>query len=409
MNFSLGASKIITPGEMIENAFICIEDDKIKEIGKSKPENLLIQDKIIVYPGLINSHDHLIGAYYPKAGKGPYLNWLPWDNDLKKAKVYEERGKIANSDLYYISCYRHLVSGVVTVSDHIPHFLCDQFIPKMPIRVIENFTLAHECSSYDLKWGSGIENEYQKAAKNNWPFITHINEGWDNEAKNGVNYLIEKNALTENTVLIHGLSYSMEDIRNIARHNANHVWCPISNYYMFEKVAKVKEMRELGVNVAIGTDSPMSGGVNLLEEMRFGKRIYKEIYSEELEDKTLFEMATINGARAFKIDHYTGTLEPGKIADMLVLKDIGTDPYSALVQAKLEDILLVVYKGEPVYADETFESLFKTLKISFKRVNINKAKKLVKYGENYPDINEIMNRIKANVGYEKRLPFVPIS
>ena len=62
----------------------------------------------------------------------------------------------------------------------------------------------------------------------------------------------------------------------------------------------------------------------------------------------------------------------------------------------------------PIDADETFESLFKTLKISYKRVNINKAKKIVKCGENYPDINEIMSRVKANVGYEKRLPFVPI-
>jgi cytosine/adenosine deaminase-related metal-dependent hydrolase len=278
----------------------------------------------------------------------------------------------------------------------------------MPVRIVENFTLAHECSQYDLKWGDGVEVEYGRAKENDWPFITHINEGWDEEAKRGISYLVAKNALTENTVLIHGLSYSMEDIHNIAKFRANHVWCPISNYYMFEKVAKVKEMRELGINVAIGTDSPMSGGVNILEEMRFGKRIYKEIYNEELEDKAVCEMVTINGAKAFRIDKFTGSIEPGKNADLLVLKDEGEDPYTTLVQAKLEDILIVIYNGEPVYADETFESLFKTLKIPYKRVNINKARKIVKYGENYPDINEIMNRVKANVGYEKRLPFVPI-
>jgi cytosine/adenosine deaminase-related metal-dependent hydrolase len=408
MNFSIGVNKIITPDTVIDKAYISIEDGKIKEINKSKPENLALKGDYLLFPGLINSHDHLIGGYYPKAGKGPYINWLPWDYDLKKAKVYEERGKIANLDLYYLSCYRLLVSGVTSVSDHVVHALVDAFADKMPIHVLKEFSLAHECSSYDLRWGAGIEVEHKKALENNEPFITHINEGFDEEARKGISYLLEKKALSEHTVLIHGIAYSDEDIKNIARQGANHVWCPQSNYYMFGITSRIKEIREHGINVSLGTDSPMSGGQNLLEEARFGKRLYKEMYSEELEDKALVMMMTKNGAKALRLLKRTGTVEEGKDADILLIKDTGADPYSALVNAKLSDIMLLVYKGHPVYADESLESLFNTLKISYKRINIDKVSKLMYYGENYPDLAEILDRIKSNVGYNKKVPFLPV-
>lgn len=408
MNFSLGVSKIITPDEVIDNAFISIENDLIKEISTSKPENVVASGNYLLFPALVNSHDHLIGAYYPKAGAGPYLNWLPWDNDLKKAKVYEERGKNSVPDLYYISCYRLLIGGVTTVSDHVPHILTDNFNGIMPIRVIQKFGLAHEASSYDLKWGDGVEIEYQRSVENNWPFITHICEGWDDEARNGVKYLNKVGALSDHTVLIHGIAYADEDIKTLAQNNVNHVWCPISNYYMFNKTSKIKELLSNGVNVGLGTDSPMSGGLNLLEEMRFAKRLYKEIYGEILDDKEIVKMATINGARCFRLQNKLGTIEEGKIADLLLIKDTGNDPYTSLVEAKHSDIMLVVHKGEPIYGDETFESLFKTLKISYKRVNIDKTKKILKTDKFYPDLKEIMNRVKANVGYDKILPFLPV-
>lgn len=408
MNFGIGATKVITPTEIIDKAYVQIDEGIIKELSTKKPDNLALEGDYYMFPALINSHDHLIGAYYPKAGDGPYLNWLPWDNDLKKAKVYSERGKNSNLDLYYISCYRQLFSGVTTVSDHVPHVLVDPMVEKMPMRVIKNFGLAHECSAYDLKWGDGIEVEYKRSVENNWPFITHINEGWDDEARNGISYLVDLNALSDHTVLIHGISYSEKDIEEIAKHNANHIWCPTSNYYMFNKTSKIKEIREHGINVGIGTDSPMSGGLNLLEEMRFGKRLYYDLYNEELEDKALVEMATINGAKAFRLSNKLGTIEEGKIADIILIRDTGEDPYKSLVQAKLADIMLVVYNGEPVYGDESVESLFKTLKISHKRVNLDNTKKIIKIGKNFPDIKAILKRLNKNVGYDKNLPFVPV-
>ena len=49
-----------------------------------------------------------------------------------------------------------------------------------------------------------------------------------------------------------------------------------------------REFLDMGINVAIGTDSPMSGGLNLLHEMKYDKILYEDIYGEELRDETIF-------------------------------------------------------------------------------------------------------------------------
>ncbi|HSV56408.1 MAG TPA: hypothetical protein VLH39_04800, partial [Magnetospirillaceae bacterium] len=113
-----------------------------------------------VLPALVNIHDHFRGNYVPRIGpQGDsfYLNWSPWDNDLKSSPVYKERANITVEQMYFLSAYKNLFSGVATAHDHFPHEINEAFLPRLPIRVIEEYTLAHECSSFDLKWGNGIE------------------------------------------------------------------------------------------------------------------------------------------------------------------------------------------------------------------------------------------------------------
>jgi len=86
--------------------------------------------------------------------------------------------------------------------------------------------------------------------------VTHCSEGFDAETKNSVNVLAAKGALSEHTVLIHGIAFSNDDMKLLAKNRVNVVWCPASNLYMFETTARVKELREKSINVCLGTDSP---------------------------------------------------------------------------------------------------------------------------------------------------------
>ena len=357
----------------------------------------------IVFPGLINGHDHLLGNYYPRIGNGPYLNWLPWDNDLKSSPVYTERSKIPPKEIYLLAAYRNLLSGVTTVSDHIPHFVNAPYLSVVPIRIIKNYTLAHESSNYDLQWGDGIEIEYKKAITNNYPFITHIEEGYDQESETGIDKLLKLKAISDHTVLIHAIALSDKDIKIVAKHNANIIWCPNSNIFMFNRTGNVKKWLENNINVSLGTDSPASGGLNTLDEIHFAKEQYKKIFKENIDDKILIKMASINPAKAFRIDKELGSIEKGKLADLLVLNGNSDKPYTSLVNAKLEDISLVIYEGQPIYGDSEYKDLFKKFNVKVSKFKIaNKEKMIV------GTPLKLLNKIRKLVGFKKYLPFLPI-
>ncbi len=402
--YLLKAKAIITPDEFIENASIQIENKKIKEINPDKKTDIIFDlGNKIIFPGLINAHDHLLGNYYPRVGSGPYLNWLPWDNDLKSSPVYTERSKIPPKIIYELGSYRNLFSGTTTVSDHIPHFVNEPYIKMLPIRILTNYTLAHECSKYDLRWGDGIEIEYKKAIKNNYSFITHVEEGYDKEAEEGIDVLLKNNALGEYSVLVHAISLSDKDIQEVSKHKSNLIWCPNSNMFMFNRTGDVKKWLSNKINVSIGTDSPMSGGLNLLDEMHFGKKIFKNIYKQDIDDRTLVNMVTCNPAKAFRMENSIGSIRKGALADLLVLDGNVKKPYVSLINGKLEDVSLVFFEGMPLYGDKEYKDIFKKFNVKTSKFKIRGKEKLC-----IGDPLCLLKKIRQLVGFKKNLPFFPV-
>ena len=241
------------------------------------------------YPGLFNAHDHMMGNYFPKVGNGPYMSWKAWDEDLKNAKVYKERSKLSVEDIYELATFRNIISGVTSICDHIPHIINDQFIEKSNIRIVEQYCLAHEMSSYELKWGDDHAVEIKNAREKDIPFITHMEEGFDEESLRGINILEKKNGLFNRAVLVHCIGCDQKDIEKIANANASMVWCPHSNLFMFNKTANIREFLIHEVNVSLGTDSPMSGSINILAELKTAKETYKHMYGKNLSSKIFDE------------------------------------------------------------------------------------------------------------------------
>jgi cytosine/adenosine deaminase-related metal-dependent hydrolase len=176
---------------------------------------------------------------------------------------------------------------------------------------------------------------------------------------------------------------------------------------MFRRTARVKEIRDAGVNVSIGTDSPASGELNILEEIRFAKKIFKEMYGEELDDKTVVEMVTVNPVKALRLHDTLGSLERDKLGDILVISGNNKKPYSALVQAELKHIALVFMEGKPLYGDETFEPIFEDLCSSagsdYTRVKIQGKMKIIA-----GDPTGLVKKMRKVIGFHKELPFLPI-
>ncbi|MDR2661725.1 MAG: amidohydrolase family protein [Treponema sp.] len=365
-----------------------------------------LQESSYIYPGLINTHDHLQGNYRPAVGPKAgefYLTWLPWDNDLKASETFRERSKLSKAELYRLSGYKCLFSGVTTVNDHFPQKLNADLLPTLPIRAILEYGLAHEASSYDLKWGDGIETEYKKAVKNNWPFITHLSEGFDEESMNGIRYLESLNILDNHCLFVHCIGFSDEDIEKVARAGASVSWCGFSNMFMFNVTCKIRKMLRAGVNVTIGTDSSATGSANLLEEIRYDRELYRSLYGEDLPAKTIFQMVTANAAKAFWIQDRTGALEEGKLADLLVIKARHEDPFENLVQAAMEDIELITLAGTPVYGELRFLDVFGgRFPAGYTGITVGNRPMFVK-----GDPAGLYKTVRKKIGFKKVLDFLP--
>jgi 5-methylthioadenosine/S-adenosylhomocysteine deaminase len=401
---------VVTPRKIRGAASLLVEGGKVSGFGLAARRELRVGPSSFVYPALVNSHDHLRGNYLPRVGPpkgGFYDNWSRWDADLKASPVYAERASISAAQMYLLGGYKNLFSGVATVHDHFPHELNEPYLDSLPIRPVREYCLAHECSSFDLKWGEGMELEHRRAVERGWPFVTHLEEGFDPESMDGVGVLERAKALDDRDLLVHCIGFSEEDIKKVKRAGASVAWCPASNYFMFNLTCKIRKLLRAGVNVTLGTDSTHTGSVNILAEMKFARRTYRELYGEDLPAKTLFEMATVNAAKALGLAGRAGVLEPGAWADVAVFRARADDPYESLALAECGDLELLTVGGIPVYGDEAkyrdaFEGAAAGGLQGYGRVEVGGRAMFVK-----GDPAGLYRAVRAAVGFAKELDYLP--
>jgi cytosine/adenosine deaminase-related metal-dependent hydrolase len=172
---------------------------------------------------------------------------------------------------------------------------------------------------------------------------------------------------------------------------------------MFNVTAKIRKMLKAGINVTIGTDSSATGSFNLLEEIKYGRALYRRLYGEDLPAKTIFRMCTENAARAFRMNDRIGVLEEGKLADILVLKGRTADPFENLVSASMEDIELLTIEGKPVYGERRFIELFGGgLPETYTDINVGGRPMFVK-----GDPALLYRTVREKVGFKKELAYLP--
>jgi hypothetical protein len=109
-----------------------------------------------------------------------------------------------------------------------------------------------------------------------------------------------------------------------------------------------------GVLVSLGADWAPSGSANLLGELKVADRINKGLWGGVISDEQLLQMVTINPAIAFGMDDVVGSIEPGKYADLVVIrKKSGVNAYRNVIDAGPRDVYLVTVSGDPLFGTET--------------------------------------------------------
>lgn len=123
-------------------------------------------------------------------------------------------------------------------------------------------------------------------------------------------------------VAVHMTQLKTEEIEQLALSGSHVVHCPESNLKLASGFCQVGKLLNAGVNVALGTDGAASNNdLDMFSEMRTAALLAKGISSDAtvVPAHQAVEMATLNGAKALGLDKKTGSIIPGKYADIIAV------------------------------------------------------------------------------------------
>lgn len=378
MNLLIKNGTIVQPSSINDRPFkadILIEGSKITKIGKIKESELKkikIAKKIdakgkFVIPGFIHTHVHLCQTLFRGTAEDvELLDWL--EKFIWPAEASHNEQTIQKSA--QIGLKELISSGTTTIVDmgtanytekifeiakktgiraFIGNAMMD-FSEKLPLKLRENthksinktlklvvkwhksgdgrlnyilsprFILS--CSDDLFKEVKRLSDEFdllvQTHAAENPKEVNAIKEI---KGKNEIHYFEDIGILNEKILMAHCIWLNDEDLGLIKVRNAKVSHCPSANLKLGSGIAKIPEMLNLGINVSIGADgAPCNNNLNMFKEMRLAgliQKIRKGVTS--LPAKKIFDMATINGAKAIRMEKELGSIEENKKADLVIL------------------------------------------------------------------------------------------
>lgn len=184
---------------------------------------------------------------------------------------------------------------------------------------------------------------------------------WKPPGTRAVRYLEDTGVLRAKPLLAHCTNTDEEERELIAGSGSRVAHCPKSNAKFGHGIAPLSDLLEKGVKVGLGTDSMVSNNVcDLLEEARFAAlaaRI-RDPESRFIQPAEALRLATLGGAEALGLEGVTGSLEPGKYADIAAVsfREVSRMPVhdvnSALIFAsRANDVVMTMVAGEVLYRE----------------------------------------------------------
>jgi 5-methylthioadenosine/S-adenosylhomocysteine deaminase len=383
---------------------VYLSGNRIYWIGpdEEQPENCIIREKIdasgkIILPVFFNSHNH--AAMSILRGLGNDLSLDKWLNDfiwpaerklINPATVYlgtmlsaiemVRSGSGIFSDMYFFEdevarvCEDIGMRGIAgeavldfpSPSRATPKESFDyirEFHSKLGSHPLVKVSIAlhspYTCSPDVIVQARELSEELDIPVNIHVAeTVTEINTMAERYGKTPVKYLFDLGILSDRTVAHHSVHLTTEDRLLLKETGTSVVTLPNSNMKLGSGACFVSELIKMGINVAIGTDGPASNNnQSLVREIQQLARLERVTNLDPtiLPARTLIRMATINGAKAYHLDHDLGSLECGKKADFQIINPDQPhwyplyDPYNCIAYAMhSEDVETVIIDGKVV-------------------------------------------------------------
>ncbi|WP_159590206.1 amidohydrolase family protein [Chelativorans xinjiangense] len=394
-------------GTVITKGGVAVEGGRIERVASSaeleaaaaSARQVVDGTGHILMPGLINTHCHAGDSLF--RGLVEDLPLEPWLQTVWKAE-----GVILNPETCHLGSVlgfaELLLSGVTTVMDMFwypaetvkaarkvgmrvstggiffdpPGVTGHDFKGRIAVaeRFFEEFGGAEDVFPAILPHGAyTVAPENLRAAKeiadrHGALFSTHAAETRAEQAdvtsrygRSVIRHLDHLGLLDERTVLAHCVHLDDEEIDILARMGATAVHNPMSNLKLASGFARVPEMLGAGVRVTLGTDGAISGNdLDMWMALRLAATLHKAVSAkaDAVSTGEALAMMTSAGAAALNATDRIGSLEPGKLADM-ILVDVKRphavpmfDPVTHLVYSTAKsDVRHVFLGGEQVVRD----------------------------------------------------------
>jgi cytosine/adenosine deaminase-related metal-dependent hydrolase len=238
------------------------------DVVVDKPANgahVVDLDGYTIFPGLINAHDHLELNHYPRSKfRDKYDNAHQWGEDMNArldTEPYKSLRTYPLRDKLFIGGLKNLLCGATTVAHHNPPHK-ELWHKDFPVRVLRKYGWTH---SLHFSTDAEIVESYRKTPED-VPWFIHLAEGTDDVAAGEYKRLKALGCVGKNTIIVHGVGLTAEDIQDAATKARGLVWCPTTNCYLLEKTAHIDLWIECGGNFAFGSDSRLTADGDLMQE-----------------------------------------------------------------------------------------------------------------------------------------------
>jgi cytosine/adenosine deaminase-related metal-dependent hydrolase len=335
-----GARLALGPEESIR-AEMQIEDRHIARIcgapraseSRFYTESGVDLQSYLLLPGLINAHDHLEFALFPRLGRGGYQNFMEWAEDIHHSHAAEiaRHRQVPKPVRLWWGGIRNILCGVTTVCHHNP-YETEVFSNGFIVRVLKDYEWAH---SLQLDPGAASK---KKLGREDQPFFIHLAEGIDEQCAQEIFDFHKAGALDPHTVVIHGLGLGPKGSDLLCAAGAGLIWCPSSNLFLFGKAMPPEEIGQFP-KVALGSDSPLTAQGDLLDEVSCAHEFMETPAAQ------LYDYVTRHPARILGLRNGEGAFRVGSTADFIAVRDTGLTPAETLPTLSYRDIELVVLEG----------------------------------------------------------------
>jgi cytosine/adenosine deaminase-related metal-dependent hydrolase len=365
---------------------IAVQGGEITAVGTDATDNGRFRIHFtngLVLPGFINSHDHLDFNCFSPLGNEIYDSYTAWGKDIHQ-RYRDQIRAVLNIPQQLRSSwgmYKNLLAGITTVINHGAHLKIDG-----PLINIHQETQNLHSVRFENKWKWKLNNPFKK----NKICVIHAGEGAVDVSGKEIDELLKYNLLNRKIVAVHGVAMSAEQSAGFL----GLVWCPESNRILLNTHTHVGLLKS-NTQIVFGTDSTLTGDWNIWEHLRLARTL------SQMTDAELFD--TVTGAPAHLWGLNNGRLEPGKNADLVIVKaEHDSVSWNDLYSTDPKDILMVLHKGKIRMFDKSLLSQLNSLQIDLYRYSQVKINGLVKFVEG--DLPGLANDIRSYHS-QVRFPF----